>query len=59
MDAEAKTDAAPAVAAEPIITDRQVAIKAYFEAATPEAKSVVVKQYPLLREIFSALNHSA
>ena len=37
---------------------RKKAIQAYYDATTKEARAEVVKQYPFLAEVFSAVNHS-
>lgn len=37
---------------------RQEAIKAYHDAKTKAEKAEVVKRYPVLREIFTEVNHS-
>jgi hypothetical protein len=38
--------------------DKQAAVKAYYDAITKEAKADVVKKFPFLKDIFSAVNHS-
>lgn len=37
---------------------RKLAVQAYYDAETREAKAAVVKQYPILATIFSAANHN-
>lgn len=49
------TEASPKLTAE---QERKVAIQAYHDAETREAKAAVVKQYPILAKIYSAANHS-
>ena len=39
-------------------SDKQAAVKSYYDAATKEAKAEVVKKYPFLKEVFSSINHS-
>lgn len=58
-----ETNSTPATASEKpaaltVAQERMVAIKAYHEADTREAKAAVVKQYPILETIYSAGNHN-
>jgi len=54
------TDSANPTPAAPLTPEQEksAAVKAYFEAVTREAKAAVVKQFPILKNIFSDANHS-
>lgn len=61
-------DAADATSAVPVaqsasvpLTEAQqkaIAVQAYYDAPTRDAKAAVVKQYPVLKTVFSSGNHS-
>jgi hypothetical protein len=57
MPEETKTPAATEVKLTPEL-ERSVAIAAYYEATTREAKAAAVKKFPVLKTIFSDCNHS-
>ena len=38
--------------------EKRIAVQAYYEAKTKEERAAIVKQFPVLREIFSDSNHS-
>lgn len=38
--------------------EKQKAVQAFYDAKTREEKAAVVKQYPMLKEIFSEANYS-
>ena len=48
----------PVADSAPVKTERQIALQAYYDANTAEKKAAVVKQYPLLSQIFASVNHT-
>jgi hypothetical protein len=40
-----------------VLSEREKAIKAYHDATTKEAKAAVVKDYPLLKHLYTDVNH--